>query len=246
MERSGRKKNPPTPQGVGGATDKKPSKFVFIQSSRTGSVKNARTQHAIKKHVMRDIGRGRRVYEVDNFEGDEDDDGDGGGGDDDDQKDQDSAFDRDKATDRDGKEGGDHRSLRAPKSTADASSALYIESPRLPSRAAKGDVTASASGCGAAAVDHTGTLLPGEPAGQGRFQTPVLPAGSGYGRAAATLAGRASSSAQGPLPIGTRPQPSSFLDVFRRDPFAPYPMELSPAMLDIVSQSMFRLLLSLG
>ena len=38
--------------------------FVFIQTSYNGSVKDKRTQRTIKKHVMRDIGKARRIYDI--------------------------------------------------------------------------------------------------------------------------------------------------------------------------------------
>ena len=47
-------------------------RFLFVQSSKTGSMKDQATQHAIKKYVMRDIGKARRIYHVSD-DGDDDD-----------------------------------------------------------------------------------------------------------------------------------------------------------------------------
>ena len=163
---------------------------MFVQSSRTGSVKDSKTQHAIKKHVMRDIGKARRIYDV------EDDDDDEGG------------------------------YSGEPAAKAETSDPATLTLPTRPSpKVHPSDQAPRPSGAASRSEYFEDIALAATP-GNSEAPQPLF-------QAQGKITPRSSSWNL----ISHLPQPATLLDASRRDPFAAYPIQTSPSVQRLISDS---------
>lgn len=167
-------------------------RFLIVQSSSTGSVKDSATQTAIKKHVMRDIGKARRLYHFP-------------------ESDNDSSS-------------GTLRSVQ-PSTSSSQSSLSGARNARSNKQSNDSD-------------QRQGYLFEHDASQPVSLGTAPMPSNPWEPHASSPNESSFTSAPVEPIPeLPHAPFIQSCLDVYRRDPFARYPIRMTPAKLRLISLS---------